>query len=89
MSVEVLSPETTMEKVSLEHKSFYSITKCVLSVASQVGETTEQSDISYGTQSLTMLKTNLTSSDFETSLSSEKTGNILLFIDNMFIEAFV
>ncbi|KAF8026529.1 hypothetical protein BT93_F3116 [Corymbia citriodora subsp. variegata] len=82
LSVDVLRPETAIEMNLIEHKSFYSITKSLLSVASQVGDTTEQSDISHGTDSLThaaihgsrMLKTQTTSSDFETCHTSEKTG---------------
>ncbi|KAI6691030.1 hypothetical protein NL676_027858 [Syzygium grande] len=74
LSVDVLRAETVTETNPIEHKSFYYITKPVLSVASQVGEITEQSDISNGTESLTndaikgsaMLRSNMTTSDLET-----------------------
>ncbi|KAK3426281.1 hypothetical protein EUGRSUZ_F02764 [Eucalyptus grandis] len=82
LSVDVLRPETAIDTDSMEHKSFYSITKSVLSVASQVGEITEQSNIYHGTESLTnnatqgsgMLKDKTNSSDLETCFMNEKTG---------------
>lgn len=88
LSVDVLRAETMTETNPIEHKSFYYITKPILSVASQVGEITEQSDISNGTESLTndaikgsaMLRSNMTTSDLQTCFLSEKTGNILLFL---------
>lgn len=81
LSVDVLRPETAIDTDSMEHKSFYSITKSVLSVASQVGEITEQSNIYHGTESLTnnatqgsgMLKDETNSSDLETCFMNEKT----------------
>ncbi|KAL3735568.1 hypothetical protein ACJRO7_024657 [Eucalyptus globulus] len=81
LSVDVLRPETAIDTDSMEHKSFYSSTKSVLSVASQVGEITEQSNTYHGTESLTnnatqgsgMLKDKTNSSDLETCFMNEKT----------------
>lgn len=94
LAVEILRRETAIEPDSIEHKSFYTITKSVLSVARHVAEITEQPDISYETESLSndaiyMLKNNTTSSDVGTCFISEKTGNFPLFFDNMFIENYV